>query len=242
VAHGMRDWSNMGAEENVYGMVDMAELAARLGSPDLFNREGNVLFIDTFEYGLKPWNLVGSGTNADAIASHEWSRYGGYSMKLITGYELGGGMLAQRLFPYPVLSRYGVEYAFSIQPGVTQIDTILNHHDGTTRHSYSFRIQLDANRLIIWKTGGVPVIFKTSLALSTSSYANHMLKMVVDVINNKYLRIILNDTEYDLSEYGSSDSPSGATPVMDVSITAYSGEDSNAAFYMDDFIVTFNEP
>lgn len=242
MAHGMRDWSNLGAEENVYSMMDMAELAARLGSPSLFNREGNVLFIDTFEHGLKPWNLVGSGTNADAIASHTWSRYGGYSMKLITGYELGGGMIGQRSFPYPVLSRYGIEYAFSIEPGITQIDTVISHRDGAEIHSYAFRMQLDANRLIIWHADYVPVIFKTSLTLATTSYSYHVVKIVIDIVNNMWLRIILNDTEYDLSAYSGSSVDYPATPLMDVQITAFSGADSNAAVYLDDFIITFNEP
>jgi hypothetical protein len=242
VAHGQRDWSNLGAEENVHGMDDMAELAARLGSPDLFNREGNVLFLDTFEHGLKPWNFVGAGVDADAIASNEWSRYGGYSCKLISGFADGGNMLAQRIFPYPILSKYGVEYAFNVESGVTQLDTVLNHYDGTTKHNYSFRIQFSANRLIIWEAGGVPVIFKTSLPLSTASYANHILKMVVDTVNDKWLRIILNDTEYDLTAYASSDSASAVDPVMDVSISAYSGAASNAAVYIDDLIITFNEP
>ena len=64
--------------------VSNAELAARLGSPDTFDRRGDVLWMDDFESGLK-WrtSLLGTGSLIDLTATMAAS--GGKCCRLVTG-------------------------------------------------------------------------------------------------------------------------------------------------------------
>ena len=62
MAHGAPDWFGTTPQGMVHRVADLAELAARLGSPDVFDRRGNVLFMDSFENGQNNWShgaLVG---------------------------------------------------------------------------------------------------------------------------------------------------------------------------------------
>ena len=110
--HGQRDWSNIGAEELVFAMDDMAELAARLGSPITFNREGNVLFVSTFEHGVAGFGTTPGGDDAEIVTSALWSRTSGYCCKLVAGKTTPYYALIYKTFPYPTLGSYGLELSF----------------------------------------------------------------------------------------------------------------------------------
>lgn len=58
---GMPDWGEYSPQEVVSKLLDNAELAARLGSPVLFDRRGTVIFMDDFNCGVNHWDTVTKG-------------------------------------------------------------------------------------------------------------------------------------------------------------------------------------
>ncbi|GAH29279.1 unnamed protein product, partial [marine sediment metagenome] len=115
--HGKPDWG-LQLKKTVYTFDDLSELAVRLGSISQFDRRGDVIFQDSFEYGLGKWLLCGDKTGDEQILISKRSRSGGYCVKLTGGSE---GSLYSAMYihlAYPVLSKLGMECHFALEDDV----------------------------------------------------------------------------------------------------------------------------
>ncbi|GAI74233.1 unnamed protein product, partial [marine sediment metagenome] len=118
--HGKPDWG-LQLKKTIYSFDDLSELAVRLGSIDFFDRRGDVILLDSFEYGLGKWDLGGGSVGSIPILSTDKVRSGGYSAKLV-GEAIDTGYSSMSIdFPYPALSKWGFETSFLMY---TNIDTI----------------------------------------------------------------------------------------------------------------------
>jgi len=242
VPHGQRDWSNIGATEVVHGTVDVAELAARMGSPDVFNREGNVLLIETFEHGASAWGFTLGGTNSSVIVSAARYRTSGYSLKLDSGTGILHYALASRNFPYPSLGKFGVELSFSFDSNVTLLDPELWVYDGDTVYLYGLRYD-PANDLVQKRTGDASwetILEDVDLYPSTKLW--NYLKFVCDLNTGYFLRLIVNEQEYDISDEQCYSTSSPTIARMGFRFTIRGSSDTAGIAYMDDLIITRGEP
>ena len=83
MAHGHPDYGGAAPLATVYTLQDLAELAARLGSIDVFDRRGNVLLLDDFESGIKKWLFGGTGSySAGWICDR--AEHGGFCLSIQT--------------------------------------------------------------------------------------------------------------------------------------------------------------
>lgn len=240
--HGQRDWSNIGADETVHGIADMAELAARLGSPVTFNREGNVLYMDALENGLTPWATTTAGTGAEVIVSNAWHKLGDYSCKLVCGSD--GGQIAKidRWFPYPVLTKAGLELSFTLDAYIDIINIIFMLFDGTNRYQFYVKYDVDNTKIQIRTPSGyVDVVTGLTLEVIGSGLF-HVLKLVGDCNTKYYQRLIVNDTETDLTAYQAHSTADATSPSIQAWIEARGDAGQNAVMYVDDIIITQNEP
>ena len=240
--HGQRDWSNTGATEVVHGMDDMAELAARLGSPNVFNREGNVLMLETFEHGATRWQLIPAGTNAAIVVSALRFRTGGYSLKLDSGTGTLHYAFASHSFPFPSLGKFGAELSFSFDDEVTYIDPELWVYDGDNLYLFGLRYDVAGN--VLQKRTGtetwVPIVEDFSLYPSVRLW-NYM-KFVVDLNTGYFLRLIVNEIEYDISDEQGYVEPVEDPARMHFRVTVRGSSGTAGIVYMDDVIITRGEP
>lgn len=242
VPHGQRDWSNIGATDVVHGVTDVAELAARLGSPDVFNREGNVLIMETFEHGAAPWLLTLGGTNSSIISSAVAYRTGGYSLKLDSGTGVLHYALASYTFPYPALGKLGAEISFSRDSNVTLLDPELWVYSGSQLFLFGLRYDAD-NDLIQKRTGNSSW---STILEDVVLYANvrnwNYLKFVCDLNTGYFSRLIINETEYDISDELSWVTTNAGTARMNFRFTVRGSSDTAGIAYLDDLIITRGEP
>ena len=240
--HGQRDWSNIGAEELVFAMDDMAELAARLGSPITFNREGNVLFVSTFEHGVAGFGTTPGGDDAEIVTSALWSRTSGYCCKLVAGKTTPYYALIYKTFPYPTLGSYGLELSFLLDTDLDRLDVELWIYDGAYQTIYLVRYDPDTDVVQIRTSSTSYPTVVTGVALSASVTIFHTLKFVVDAVERTYKRLILNNVEYDLSAYPGYAITNPVQAKMQVRVTNIGASGKNAVVYVDDLILTQNEP
>lgn len=242
MAHGQRDWSNIGAEEVVHGLADVGELAARLGSPVTHNREGNVVHIETFEYGVDTWHPTLYGTGAEIIVSAQKARTSGYSCKMIAGSDGTGAAKIFRSFPLPVLGNYGLELSWLPEQYSKWLLWGLDYHDGGYNHQYRALYRVDENDVQVKDENGNYQTVITGLDLSYTYADFHVIKMVVDLVNDEFLRLIINDVEYDLSDHPAYVFAEAAGPDLVAEIVLYGDAGHNGFSYIDDVILTQNEP
>lgn len=221
---------------------DLGELAARLGSVVTHNREGNIVFIETFESGLSPWNLTASGTGAEVKISNANYRSSGYACLMIGGSD--GSRVAQiaRRFPYPEVSLYGLETSALLDGNLQYLIVTLELRDGTTAYQFQITYSPSEEEIFVTIPGGVSVSIASDVNLDTGYGLFHTFKLVTDFANDEYLRLIVNEVEYDLSDYSSYSFAQATNPHLWVTVTVYSNPGTNTNIHIDDVVVTRNEP
>jgi len=242
MAHGTPDWWGVEPTNTVYQMQDAGELAARLGSPDTYDRRGNVLLMDSFEDGIGGWVSNKSGAGASVALSAERALYGAYSVKLVGGSDALRDAVIGRYVGYPIYSRHGVEVAVAWGDDVDYIEIQLNFRDGTTAYLSSIRYDPVADVFEYMDSAADWQEIDGAKALYDVDYVFHRFKFVTDLDLLQYSRALLDDEEYSLRGQAIFSLPSAADPMMGVNIYCFSTAGHNATAYVDGVIITQNEP
>lgn len=232
-------------ELDIYGnkvIVGNAELAVRLGSEKFFDRRGDVLFIDGFEEGIAKWELTGSGTGNAQVLTAERVRSGGYCVKLTGGSTLTKAAAMYTYFPYPVLSKLGFETHFAFGSVIDCLYFRIEQLTGTHIKYAYIKYDRTNEKLQYLDSAGVYQDIETSFILYEYSYLFDVLKLVIDLETYKYHRLILNEETYDLSAYSMFSEVNTARPHIRIKIDLVSRSGNNDYVYIDNIIVTQNEP
>jgi len=240
--HGAPDWSKYRPESHTYPLEDLAEHAVRMGSIDTFDRRGDVLEMDDFEHGIVKWDYEGYGTGAIAKASPTHARSKGYSMEMIVGKSPGEGILATWRLPYPKLSKIGLELSFAMGTHLWRCYWAIEHYDGVNDHSFRILYNNVGKTLSYYDSTGGETTFATGVKLYNAPTLFNYLKVVIDLTEDKYTRVLVNEVEYDITSKAGYPIPSDAIPHIEMVIQCYGNRDTNLSSYVDDVIVTQDEP
>ncbi len=242
MAHGQPDYGMYGIASTIYRLADMGELAARLGSIVSFDRRGDVVWLESFEFGDSAWSYTLAGTNSDAAPSAEYARSGGFALKLVTGTGANPYVIAQHLNYRPITSKVGVELSFSFKTGFDRFHLTVNDYDGSDATVYSVEIDKDGTNLRI-RTGLVTwITLESAFDLYADAGCFHIVKLVIDISTGKYVRLLINDQVWDISDYSGWESGSATLRNLGVVIHAYGDGDTSVDSYVDGVIITQNEP
>ncbi len=246
MAHGQTDFGAYAAKETVGSMADNAELAARLGSICTFDRRGDVIWLDGFESGVAKWQPEGPAAGESAVWSAERAANGGFSYKLATAAILNNRIEVNHYESYPVLSKIGFEIGFTEHKTPTgfypEYRFELNCNDGTTWYLYRVRY-IQATGTLEVLHNGVWTQFAAGVNLFLNNYLFNTIKLVGGFPTPRaYVRCIFNNVEYDLTGYVPQVIAPPAGPALNVAvrITANSAEEN--IVYLDNAIITQNEP
>jgi len=222
--------------------IGNAELAARLGSPVIYEQAGRVQLIETFEQGLSQWLPSSSGAGADAVVTPTNYHHGGYSCKMTGGSNLECRMQishSQGSFPR---GKIGLAVAYSAPDPIDRIELELRVFDGVTRHYVRVKLDDVNNKLCIyddtpaWQEVGVENIY------TYFAYRFNFVKITADIVNDVYGELRFNQQEIDVSAYSLDTDLSNMPPRMDILLWVYSNPGDNDVVYFDDVILTVEEP
>jgi hypothetical protein len=239
---GAPDYSNVRAYGPMQRLDDMAELAARLGSPDRFERGGRIVYLESFEYGLSSWNPTTYGTGAEAILVPTIKNTGRFSARLTGGSDGAGAVKIFRKFAYPVLNKYSAEFAVHFEAHTGDIRLRLVQHDGTTEYQYNVKYDPINDVLYYQDSAGDWQTIAEDLDLQSPYMGFHIFKLVADFENQVYERLVVDNETYDLSSYDAYSFTSGDCPNVRVDVLLYSETGYNGFSYVDDIILKQNEP
>lgn len=242
MTHGTPDWGVTSGAVTVYQLTDLAELAARLGSPVTFDRRGDVLYLEQFESGLSAWASGVHGTGATVDLSSARSRYGRYSARMVAGSDDTPYAQIYRYFPYPVLSRMGVELGINLATPFSYVEIRHDVFDGANWLQFRLRYHYGSWALQYQDGSGAWVTFATTRTLAGSLYQFSDMKLVSDPAAGEYVRCVVNSASYSLAGVGAYSTPLVAAPSRLLDIYLYGVEAENDVLYLDDVILTQNEP
>jgi hypothetical protein len=219
------------------------ELAARTGSIVTHDRRGEVIYTDDFESSLLKWETGTSGTGASAALSTAAARNGGQSVLLTGGSDTGLSAEIIKYWPLPIPTKLGT--SIGIARGATNFDHITIRtliEDGTNTLEFAIRYSLTDLELLYLNSSNAYVAFATDVRLQERSNLFHSFKLVTDKNSQMYVRAIVNETEYNLSAHAGRVQSAANPPEWQTLITLISTSGDNSTAYVDDFILTQNEP
>lgn len=238
--HGYPDWGGAAPVVTVYSLQDLAELAARLGSIDTFDRRGNVVWFDDFESGIENWRRSGPGAYSIDWDS-KYAKTGGFSCRITT--DTGFPATISKYFGFPVLSAMGFEFSFSYTQNWQYLYLVIYLADGTNLSIAAVRYNAVTKMWQYMATdGSYQDIPGSSYTLSPMVEEFDTMKLVADFITGKYSRLLVNSQVFDLSALSLRKYAAALTPSMSISITMEALPTGPAIGNIDDVIVTQNEP
>ena len=241
---GGKDYPDWGGTYNAgqfYPLFDMAELAARLGSPITYDRRGGLIWFYDFHYGLGDVGadgILGGGVN---LSADYWERPP-FSAWLYTGANDSSQAHVERRMPVPQSLRVGFQASLRFGAEADHVQLTLDHYDGTTRWCVELDIDPYNSRLRASTEEGGYVVLDAALPdLNTGYYFVHA-KVVADLSDHSLIRVLLDGDEYDLSAHSMQPIASGLAPHIRGKVLLDNIEAAAANLFVDTMILTAAEP
>jgi len=240
--HGTPDFGIASSKTTTYALADIAELAARIGSIVTFDRRGDIVWLDDFENGITKWS-ISAGTTGSSIAISTARARNGANSALLTGGSDGSFQVSMaHQHALQVASKLGMEISFHIVGTIKTLLFTANYFDGVNVHTAEFEWVQATEDLVIKDESDADVVVASSIGFSTLASMFNTLKLVYDIDTGKYVRLIVNNVTYDISATSFQVTANDEAPRVNVVLTLTSRSGQNDTTYVDDVIITQNEP
>jgi hypothetical protein len=237
---GQPDFGSMAPTVKASGGSDMAELAARLGSIVTYDRRGKIVLLDDFESPVlkcDKWGVYGS-----AVLDFTYPKSGSQCVKL----SLQDNALAQYLFrkrlSYISSPRLGAEISFVKPPSGSYLRLALTRLVNNRSYYGWVRFDFATGAIAYYSDIDTWMDFVTGLNETLEAWHYHTTKLVVDFNTNKYVRFLYAGQEYDLSSYAIPDQSTVAANYFAAQVWLKPKVQAAYDIYLDDFILTEEEP
>ncbi len=222
--------------------IGNAELAVRLGSPVAYDRRGQVVVAENFEAGWARWRPNTGGAGAAVEITPTTAASGGYSLKLTGGSDgIRKAGIDRFVSAWPA-GRMGLEFSFALPGPWDSLNGVMILDDGSNIHTMYVKFTYSTGNLEIYDESLGWVIVGTGQALGINLRWFNTLKIVANIDTLKFVRLMYNQQEIDISAYDVLTGPGGTAPRIDVQINFNSRAGNNDVMYLDDIIVTAAEP
>lgn len=220
---------------------DLNEQAIRLGAANPWERNGDVVYFDDFENGVERWRTL----LEPPVWSSASSATGGFSCRfpLVAANDYRS-ILWNRYPPYLMQNRYcGVQMSFALGHVNDRIHIYLGYNDRGRFHIMMIEfISRDTGYDIYYGTSHEIVVGGPYLEEDPQIY--HTVKLVGDFQTDHYVRMELDGTAIDLSQYEFY-TVLGLGETFNFSVINIEGRNTNLVtsdVFLDNLILTINEP
>jgi hypothetical protein len=240
--HGAPDWYKYRRDSATHPIDDLAELAARLNSPVVFDRRGDVVILDTFKNGRRPWQAPAPGTGANAVLSPDHFLTDGYSLAITCPSDHAFDIHVYRYTPYVPHGTIGLEIAFTLDLYTVSIKMDLTLNDGVNQILTYLLYTYATKRLQYYPASGAAVDLEPIVDVARNPRIFNHLKLVVDPHTPAYCRAILNHQSFDMTDIPARSVPDTTTPNLLVNIEWIGTTGQTPTVYLDNVIITQDEP
>lgn len=225
--------------------IGNAELAARLWSINTYDRRGNIVFMDNFDEPVIKWNPIEYGGDSSVALSTLYSRVAGNSVKLFVDTGLDFYAAIYKYIPLPIETKLGMEASFTIPTDIDRVGITFGLYTGNELHESGFFYSRTEDKLYLYNVAiGTPIdIVASDVNPFASNFLFHNMKLVIDYNTKKYLRVMFDNKEYDVSDVAYKvTSPHHWGTSLVIGLWAINNNVGTPVVYVDDAICTQNEP
>lgn len=244
VKHGAPDWSKYQVDSKVYPTLDFAEIPPRLGSPVTFDRRGNVYYLDSFEHGLRGWAKVEIDSGDAVDISPADYRTGGYSVKLVNGQATISQAGLRMKLPLLAAGKVGFSVAWRSPPGVPRFWIRMFWYSETVGWEAMVECEKAGGKVKLAQLDPIWTELATGITFYPSVVSTpwHVMKLVADFDTGYYTRLLLDRDEWDISSYPLLAVAVLAKNTLAIDFTAAGDNTTTYYTYVDDVIITQDEP
>lgn len=242
MTHGHPDYGIGAPVGTIYPVLDVGELAARLGSPVTFDRRGNVLWYDDFESTLMHWNSNQAIGGTRLFQTAEAARSGALSVKMITPPAADTDTYLWCYRPLPAVSKIGLEFSYSMYTQIKYLYIVLKFSERTTQYDCRLRYDRYNTTLAYYNSSGGWTDLAGYVSHQLLYHAWNTFKLVFDYTAHKYSRALLNSFSWDLSDISVRTVTGVWTPALYIEARITNKTIGDHYIYADDVILTQNEP
>lgn len=242
MAHGTKDYGNVQQKKTVYRLDDMAELAVRVGAVPSIDRLGDVIFIDSFESGLGKWAVDTFEAIHTVEISGDIYKTGGFSCKLINVasiQEYCGAACGTSFF---LGDKIGFEFSFAGDIYGKKIKISIGIYDGENLLTGEVVLDIVGKTLSYYNAAGAFIVFATGIKVVQNEYDWNTWKLIMDIDDEKYVRLILNQYVYSLVDILLNKTAYSSAPFISSRFYMMQTQTVATTLYIDDCILTQNEP
>lgn len=241
MARGYPDWMTDRYSTTYIVHEDLAELAARLGSVDTYDRSGKVILFDSFETTWGLWQKVGNTCQCDISYVYQYSRTGLYSLRFVDYHDTGGAVGVYRLLQFPRPVNCGYEISFTIHNYTKEVRILVEIWDGYMVNMAGIKYNHQQNKVYYFGHTGNWIAFAESCSLPSVQLLYHTMKFVIDFQNKTYIRCLLDSYTQRFREPFYYGSDTVQQPYQKFSFWTSVSYRPCPYVYVDDFIYTENE-
>lgn len=236
------DYSNVTGGPPISGFYDQGEIAARLGSPVVYDKAGILIWYTDFEHGLQGSVFAVDDTDSKGSLTASRSHHGAFSCMFDPRAADGAYVQWGRVVHFLPEGPIGVEMSVSTDADPEAVRLELIYRDGERALGSLVHYQTDGGYWKIYTKGGVWETVLEGFELQQGPAAWHPIKLVIDTKKKAYVRLLAARHVILLDQYELTDVPDTALGHLEVRIFVYGNETRHAAAYVDGVIVTQNEP
>ena len=207
--HGRPDWYNITPMIHIHASEDVNELAARLGAADVWDRRGNVVFIDNFRAGLTKWGSNVLDDNSSVTLEIRMSRLGGFLARLDAAALAADFAEIYQSVPVSLADVCGFEVGPVWANNTPEFTVYVMHDDATDIYDYAIKCEPDLPKLSYLNDAGGWTPISTSNMGDITSTIVHSVKLVIDLATREYVRCLFDGVAYSLVELGAYRSDDG---------------------------------
>ena len=239
---GLPDDSNVVKKGFIYSLSDDAELAARLGGLQGIDRMGDVVFAQRFEQGFAGMFFWKENPACEILLSSNFARSGGVSVYMATRLAANSYCSWVRGQMYPLGGYCGAEQSFYPGNNMNDLFMLYDLYTGARWYQFYLRYRHTTGVLSVQVPGPAYVPIGTVPVLFASNELWHNMKLVVDIDNLVYVRALIDGQSFLLGGVAPYSVGSLLSPHINVGGSFYNVGALKAETYLDDFILTQNEP
>jgi len=242
MVHTLPDYTTKYKMATIFGQIDTGELAARLGSINLFDRRGHTVLMDDFEAGILRWDSDGAGANHTETINAGAAKSGTQSLKLTAGEGAGGQSWIYKYLGVPVSGKLGAEFSFTVDADTKDITIDFRWLDESKFYRALIKYITATDKFTYENSLGATVDLLTSITLRESTKTFHTLKVVIDTDSLEYVRFIIDNQTKDMSGLGLYPDDDLTAASIYLGINHTSAHADVKSIYVDNIIITQNEP
>jgi hypothetical protein len=208
----------------------------------VYDRRGEVLFQDYFSHGLTPFRFTTSGAGNSYELTANQTMFGGYSLKASLANSNLQNVGIIREFSMTNLGRAGLETSILCDNKHHLTRLKLIQYDGLLQRLFEAGLDGETGEIILLKSNGSREVIDTIDFLGVGADIFRNMKMVINFETMKYIKLLVDKQEYDLSAY---DGFTGAISLQRNylgQVTMLNRTTTANTVYCGHVIITGNEP